>query len=166
MNNFIFSFVLLIVTFEVLSKSDFDQMSNKMSSKFDAPIIEINDLKKLIKTDSKIYILDARELSEYNISHLPNSIHIGFEGINLNSVQSKINKKSKIIVYCSVGYRSGVIAEKLKKLKYNVFNLKGGIFAWSNKNNMLLDKNNKTTKKVHGFNLEWSKWLTKENVSF
>ena len=44
----------------------------------------------------------------------------------------------------------------------NVFNLYGGIFNCVNSGYEVVDKNNKQTKKVHGYNKEWSKSLNEE----
>jgi hypothetical protein len=44
----------------------------------------------------------------------------------------------------------------------NVFNLYGGIFICVNSGYEVVDKINKQTKKVHGYNKEWSKLLNEE----
>ncbi len=57
-------------------------------------------------------------------------------------VSAFIGEESKVVVYCSVGYRSEKIAEKLKAAGYkNVFNLYGGIFEWENQNLPVYDSN-------------------------
>ena len=69
------------------------------------------------------------------------------------------NKNKTIVVYCSIGYRSEKIAEKLRRKGYTVFNLYGGIFDWKNKGNTVVDSLGNTTEKVHAYNEAWSKWL-------
>lgn len=104
-------------------------------------------------------IFDTRELKEYNVSHLKNAIHVGYEHFNMNTVSKKLSLKTPIVVYCSVGYRSEKIAEKLTKKGYKVYNLYGGIFEWKNKKNTVINTSNTETNKVHCYNEEWSKWL-------
>jgi rhodanese-related sulfurtransferase len=48
-------------------------------------------------------------------------------------VVADLPREAPVIVYCSVGYRSEKIGEKLQKLGFqNVHNLYGGIFQWKN----------------------------------
>lgn len=113
------------------------------------------------KTDA--VLLDSRELSEYNTSHLKDAIHVGYNEFNIKTVTDQITDKSTtIVVYCSIGIRSEDIAEQLKKKGYtNVFNLYGGIFEWKNNNFPVFNSEEKTTENVHAYSKEWSKWLLK-----
>ena len=91
--------------------------------------ISVEDIKTL--NDSAVY-LDARESREYEVSHLTNARHVGYDNFDIESLKD-IPKESKIIVYCSVGYRSEKVAEKLVAAGYeDVYNLYGGIFEWTN----------------------------------
>ena len=112
---------------------------------------------------SSVIILDAREEKEFNISHLNNAIHVGYNLFNLDSIKHKLpHKKSTIVVYCSLGIRSEDIAEQLKKAGYeHVKNLYGGIFEWKNNNLPIYNLENKETDSIHIFSEMWSKWLTK-----
>jgi len=66
------------------------------------------------------------------------------------------------VVYCSVGVRSEIIAHRIIEKGYtNVYNLYGGIFEWKNNGFQVMDTLGNTTEKVHTYNKEWSKWLTK-----
>jgi 3-mercaptopyruvate sulfurtransferase SseA len=65
-------------------------------------------------------------------------------------------------VYCSVGYRSERVGEKLQKLGYqNVYNIYGGIFEWKNEGMQVVNRQNQPTDSVHTYNKNWSKWLLK-----
>jgi len=71
--------------------------------------------------DSNTLFLDAREYLEYNVSHLKNSVWVGYNDFEISRVKN-IAKNKKIVVYCSVGYRSEKITEKLIKAGYtNIF---------------------------------------------
>ncbi len=113
-----------------------------------------------VKAWKNAKILDAREIAEFEVSHLPNATHVGDKQFKLSSV-SEIDKKDTVIVYCTVGYRSEGIGEKLAKAGYeNVYNLFGGIFAWKNNGGTVVNTENKPTQKVHCYNKAWSIFLT------
>jgi 3-mercaptopyruvate sulfurtransferase SseA len=61
-----------------------------------------------------------------------------------------------------VGYRSGKIGEKLKKMGFtNVYNLYGGIFEWKNRGYEVHNNQNSVTDSVHAYNRAWSVFLRK-----
>ena len=108
-----------------------------------------------------VTLLDAREPAEFGVSHIANAISIGYDQFNVGTVKN-LDKNSKIVVYCSVGYRSEKIAEKLKKEGFaHVSNLYGGIFEWVNQGNPVIDSNGQFTKRVHGYSKSWGIWLNK-----
>jgi len=116
---------------------------------------------KDVNKDSTTVFLDSREKNEYNVSHLKNSIWVGYNDFDMSRVK-RISKSQKIIVYCSVGYRSEKITEKLNKAGYtNVSNMVGGIFEWKNQNNMVYDNAGMETQKVHAYSKTWGVWLNR-----
>jgi len=123
--------------------------------------IKTKELIELSKEDKQIVLLDAREKKEYNVSHIEGAKYVGYDSFKISSVKN-VDKSSKIIVYCSVGYRSEKVGEKLQKAGYkNVFNLYGGIFDWKNKGYQLVDKKGEKTEKIHAYDQSWGKWLEK-----
>lgn len=103
--------------------------------------------------------MDAREIEEYQVSHIPGSRFIGYDDFSINTVND-LSKDSKIIVYCSIGYRSEKIATKLKKAGYKkVYNLYGSIFEWVNEGYEIADKSGKKSNKIHTYNKKWSQWV-------
>lgn len=153
----------IIVLFSALGFSQ-ETLSDllKAHNKHNIPYISVEEL---ATPKTKAIILDARELKEYETSHLKNAIFIGYDTFNADSLQLKLpNKKQQIVVYCSLGIRSETIAAKLQKAGYeNVYNLYGGIFEWKNKGFKVVNPEGKKTEDIHTFNKEWSKWLTKGN---
>ncbi|MFQ5334631.1 MAG: rhodanese-like domain-containing protein, partial [Flavobacteriales bacterium] len=72
-------------------------------------------------------------------------------------------RRREVIVYCSVGYRSEKIAEKLAGMGFGqVFNLYGGIFEWVNRGYPVYDEHGQTDN-VHAYNHNWGLWLHKGN---
>ena len=113
-----------------------------------------------------VIYLDAREKEEFNVSHIKGAIHIGYNNFDISKLP-EIKDKTTIIVYCSVGYRSEKIAEKLIEKGYSqTKNLFGGVFDWINKGYSVYDNEGKETQKIHGYNESWAKWLTKGDVVY
>ncbi len=109
-------------------------------------------------TDS-ILILDAREKEEFMTSHIEGARHIGYDDFDI-SILDDVAKDKKIVVYCSIGYRSEKIGEKLQQAGFkDVKNLYGSIFEWANKGYPLVDAQELPTKKIHTYNKRWSKWM-------
>ena len=134
--------------------ADFDKKVANMLS-FSVKTIAPNDVKR----EPNMVILDARERAEYDVSHLPNAVFIGYNNFEKKIVDS-LAKDKPIVVYCSIGYRSEKIGEKLQKLGFTkVYNLYGSIFEWVNQGNIVVDKDNQPTKKVHTYNKNWSRWV-------
>lgn len=155
----LFLIFISILSFNVTSQESLSELLKKSNTE-SVPYISVQEL-AMPKT--KAILLDARELNEFNVSHIKNAIHVGYDFFDINEAQKKLNDKSAtIVVYCSLGIRSEDVAEQLKKVGYtNVFNLYGGIFEWKNKDRKVYNSEKKTTEKVHAFSEEWGKWLTK-----
>jgi rhodanese-related sulfurtransferase len=95
------------------------------------------------------------------VSHLPNALFLDYGKFKADEVEG-INRKTKIIVYCSVGYRSERIGEKLLKMGFvDVHNLYGGIFDWVNNDHTVVNPAGIRTDSVHTYNKDWSRWLTR-----
>lgn len=151
--------------------SQFTKTASCQSSTFDKKVdsylsysVPVISAKDAYTKKSDYIFLDAREVDEYYISHIPEARFIGYKDFNLKGIKD-ISKDSKIIVYCSIGYRSEKIATKLRSAGFkNVSNLYGSIFEWANMGYPLLDKNGLTTNQVHTYNKKWSQWVTREGV--
>ena len=146
----------LLMPLASIAQSDFS-LTEKVKSVlgFTMPTVHVDE----VITMESVTLLDAREFNEYQISHLPNAIYVGDKDFKLSSV-AEISKTDTIVVYCTVGYRSEKIAEKLKKAGFeNVYNLFGGIFSWKNNGQPVVDNENHQTEKVHCYNKSWSLFL-------
>jgi len=114
-----------------------------------------------VRTMNDVLLLDAREWTEYQVSHLKNAMFVGYDQFDMDRLKL-INKNQKIVVYCSVGYRSEKIADKLKQAGYtNVSNLYGGIFEWVNQGNTVVDAHGGVTENIHAYSKTWGVWLNK-----
>jgi len=114
-----------------------------------------------VEKDDKAVWLDARELQEFQTSQIQNAQWVGYEDFSLERVDH-IDKDQEIVVYCSVGYRSEKVSEKLIDAGYtNVSNLYGGIFEWKNQGNVVVDSTDNPTDRVHAYDRMWGIWLKK-----
>ncbi len=156
---FITQILILLISLFSFSQDSMADLLRKHNNK-SVPYMSVQEL-AMPKT--KAIILDARELKEYETSHIKNAVHVGYDYFNIETVSEIINNKDEqIVVYCSLGIRSEDIAEKLKKAGYNnIFNLYGGIFEWKNNEDLLLNSEEIETEDVHAFTKEWSNWLKK-----
>lgn len=105
-------------------------------------------------------LLDVREENEYAVSHLPGSHRAESDTIaQLRKIG--VTGETSLVVYCSVGYRSAVMARKLQKEGFtNVRNLEGSIFAWANEGRPLVNSSGATSG-AHPFNTLWGRCLEK-----
>lgn len=105
------------------------------------------------------HLLDARERNEFDVSHIENADWVGYDDFDISRVDG-LPKRDTIVVYCSVGYRSEKVAEKIKAAGYShVYNLYGGIFEWKNEGQKVVDNNGRPTEKVHAYDKTWGVWL-------
>jgi rhodanese-related sulfurtransferase len=119
-----------------------------------------------VRAIKQCILLDAREHSEYAVSHISDAYFIGYNKFHIDSVKW-LNKNARILIYCSIGYRSEKIAEKLKSEGFtDVSNLYGGIFEWVNQGNAVVDSTGKQTDRIHGYTKAWGIWLNKGKVVY
>lgn len=119
------------------------------------------DLARKMKQDTPVYLLDTRRKKEFNVSHLKNARWVGDKEFALSKVKD-IPRDGKIVTYCTVGYRSEEIAERLLDAGYkDVSNLYGSIILWNNKGYPVYDTSGDTTRRVHTYSGRWAKWLKK-----
>ena len=123
------------------------------------PLIQPAELEQWASDQGALIILDTRSAAEYQVSHIRDARFIDYDTFDA-SVVSDLPKSSKVVVYCSVGYRSERVGEKMKQLGFEqVYNLYGGIFQWKNQGYTVVDRENQPTDSVHAYNKLWGKWL-------
>lgn len=159
MKEIILTFLTLLSFRLTAQLSEDKKFNSKLLSILPRDVNEV--FAKDIHADSTIIYLDARERKEFDVSHLKNARWIGYDDFSISSVKS-IPKNAKIVVYCTVGYRSGKITKKLTKAGFTkASNLVGGIIEWKNLGYSVVDESNKDTERVHTYNKSWSIWLRK-----
>ncbi len=155
---FSFLFTLPACTQDKVESKVYEVMLNSLIS-HTVPEIFVRDF----SPEPEMIFLDAREINEYAVSHFENAVWVGYNDFELSRVEG-IEKDEQIIVYCSVGYRSEKVSEKLIEAGYtNVSNLYGGIFEWRNQDNEIVNPNGEKTDSIHAFDKTWGIWL-KEGI--
>ena len=93
------------------------------------PEIEPVELKRKLDAGEDVFILDVREPHEYQICHLNGYlIPLG----DLPKRVSELDSARTIVAHCRSGMRSAQAVEFLRTAGFRkVWNLKGGILAWS-----------------------------------
>ena len=65
-----------------------------------------------------------------------------------------------IVVYCTIGWRSGKTAEALRAKGYDrVVNLEGGIIQWHNEGGAVVDASNQATRQVHPYAERYARFI-------
>ena len=106
-------------------------------------------------------ILDVRELDEFAVSHLHGALQVRPDA-PASEVLARIDPQRPIVVYCSVGYRSSKLAQRLiDEGGKDVRNLEGSIFAWANEGRPL-EKDGRPAKTVHPCNGVFGRLLKPE----
>lgn len=101
--------------------------------------ITVSELKEMMDNKEDFQLIDVREPHEFEIANLKGEL------IPLSQIptsKEKIEKDKKVIIHCRSGARSGQAVQYLEKELGldNLYNLKGGILAWSDKIDSSLPK--------------------------
>ena len=110
------SLFLLIVMLPILASAQ-QTLDPKFEKKIEGlidhsvPVISCERLEKKMSTPN-LYLLDAREKKEFETSHLEDAVWVGYNTFSPESL-ADVPKDGIVVVYCSVGYRSEKIGEKL-----------------------------------------------------
>ena len=107
-----------------------------------------------------LLLFDVREPEEYAVSHLQDARPAASKDEALKALQGAPSDQ-RIVLYCSVGYRSSELAQFLMKKGYTeVYNLEGSIFAWANEGRPVY-RGNERVKVVHPYDRIWGSLLKK-----
>jgi adenylyltransferase/sulfurtransferase len=99
------------------------------SSEMAVPEIRARELKRRLDAGEEVFVLDVREPHEYRICNLGGTL------IPLGELAARVHELDSardIVVHCRTGVRSAQAVEFLRDAGFErVWNLKGGIHAWS-----------------------------------
>ncbi|MGD9002689.1 MAG: rhodanese-like domain-containing protein [Anaerolineae bacterium] len=95
-------------------------------------------------------IVDVRTAPERAVSIIPGAV-------SKEEFEARLDEhaKSKVLVYCTAGCRSGAYAEALRQRGVNAFNLRGGVLAWALNGGSFATFDGKSTRQVHVHGERW-----------
>lgn len=97
----------------------------------------------------QVVFVDTRKPAEQAVSMLPNAVTREMLLKDPTLIQGKT-----AVVYCTIGYRSGVLAEKLARQGIHLKNLAGGILSWVHAGGKVYDDQGET----HGIHVYGKRW--------
>ena len=105
-------------------------------------------------------LLDARTPVEFAVSHLRGARFVNYDSL-ASATFPDVDRRRPVVVYCSVGYRSERLGERLHALGFGqVRNLYGGLFEWVNEGYPVYNARGLTSN-VHPYSVLWSPWLVR-----
>ncbi|MCP1673167.1 rhodanese-related sulfurtransferase [Natronocella acetinitrilica] len=91
---------------------------------------DATQLRSRLDRDESLFLLDVREDWEFNLGHIPGSVHIPMGQITGRT--DDIPQDRPIVCICHHGMRSEQVAHYLLQQGWEtVENLQGGVDAWS-----------------------------------
>jgi rhodanese-related sulfurtransferase len=129
----------------------------------DVQRVTTDSLARWIASDSlrKPVLLDTRPVEEFTVSHLQGAVRIDPDAEDFSMLDT-LSSDAPIVTYCSVGYRSSGVAERLQAAGFtNVRNLEGSIFGWANEGRPVY-RDGREVHEVHPFDAVWGSLLDPE----
>jgi len=122
--------------------------------------VDVPTLAGWIAGDPPPALIDARQRAEYDVSHLRRAIWVDPDHPDLRAL-SRLRER-RVVVYCSVGYRSAKVAQEMTRAGFrDVWNLEGGIFAWANAGRAVFAADQRV-RRVHPYDSIWGRYLRPE----
>jgi len=102
------------------------------------------------------HLLDVRTAEEFAVSHLRGAVRVDPDRPDLGAIP---DDERPVVVYCSVGWRSGTLGARLvERGQRRVFNLEGGIFGWANAGRPIWSEGRRASQ-VHPYDEDWGRLL-------
>jgi rhodanese-related sulfurtransferase len=115
----------------------------------DVPDVSVEELIAL-RREQDVVLVDVREKREQRVSMLPGAIPSREFEKNIENYKGKT-----IVVYCTIGSRSGHFTRELIQKGFTAYNLRGGILAWIHAGQQLVSEG-KETRRVHVYGRRWN----------
>lgn len=115
-----------------------------------APTITASEFARRSETEEWV-IVDVRSDIERRVSTIPGALSSEEFETQLDSHRGK-----PILVYCTVGCRSGAYAQMLRDSGFDAFSLWGGILAWSLEGRRFSTPEGRATGRVHVSSPNWN----------
>lgn len=136
----------------------FDTLASGFALRFGVPEVHTRDLAAF----GPDLVIDVRSPAEQSVSLIPGAV-LASPGQDLWLLPG-FGSAKRILVYCAAGYRSARAISKIPAERLagrEVQNLHGGIVAYANAGLPLVSPVGTPTRKVHGYNEAWAKYVQK-----
>lgn len=112
-------------------------------------VITPEELMQRMNNGDDLVLIDTREEGEMDVSMLPGAVstedfHQHFDRY----------KNSFLVAYCTIGYRSGLLAAEMLDKKIVIHNLEGGILGWIHTGGAVMHEG-KISHQVHVYGRKW-----------
>lgn len=109
-----------------------------------APTITVADAQ--LRRDA--LFVDVRSAAEISVSIIDNAIAA-------DALPADIGDRT-VIVYCTIGVRSGEFTQALRARGIDAYNLYGGVLAWARASGVFRDPSGAPTRRVHVYGKRWN----------
>ncbi len=111
--------------------------------------IDVAELRADLEGQSPPVLVDVRTEEERAVSLIPGAI----SKEEFESRRGELSGRS-VVTYCTIGYRSGLYADELRRQGWEVRNLAGSILAWTHGGGEL-EHDGRPTRRVHVYGKRW-----------
>jgi rhodanese-related sulfurtransferase len=110
------------------------------------------------QTGGNVIVVDCRGAKDFAFSHIPGAVNCR----SVEEVTRVAQRDQPVVVYCVIGYRASMLADRLSKAGYrDVGSLEGAILRWANEDRPLVDCEGRPAEKVSPWLKSWAKHLLK-----
>jgi rhodanese-related sulfurtransferase len=115
----------------------------------DAPYITAEEWLRLREKPNAV-LVDVRPEAERRVSIIPGAISRGA----FDAERARYAGYT-IVCYCTIGGRSGVTTEELRRRGLNALNLKGSVLSWAHAGQTFVTPSGEETRRVHVYGPKW-----------
>lgn len=125
---------------------------------------------RLSSQSPDLLILDTRPLAEYKVSHIKGALQVSPD-ISPQDFMVRfgnLTADKTVIVYCSVGWRSSLAADRLTEVilasgAREISNLEGGLFGWHNDGRPVVSAHGPTSL-IHPYDEKWGRLVSRQDA--
>ena len=131
-------------------RAEIDRMCEEYREAYpDVPELDVDEFVDL-REEKPVVLVDGRSEEERAVSIIPGAI--AAPEFEQNAAEYE---RRPVVCYCTIGYRSGKYAEKLREDGWDAYNLRGSILAWTHAGKPLVTPGGEETKRVHVYGEKW-----------
>lgn len=112
--------------------------------------ISVDELVEALEAPDSLVLVDVRTDEEREVSIIPGAI----SRLEFESRPADFENRT-IVTYCTIGYRSGIYADELRREGWEALNLEGSILAWTHAGRPL-ERLGEPTRRVHVYGSQWN----------